>query len=234
MRAYACLGQTLPRRQWRDGVNPRVESTAIEQRLVDADVRASRHVLNARDSEFRGMMRSGSGGCHLLVKAVGRFHLPNETHCRIFQNAGWFSVLVANDHAARWIQRLACHTRKFESGAVRECHVTVETADEYRPIGCESVDQFFGWQLRVRPKLVIPVAAGYPTSFWQARPVGANSRSKLLRRIGVAQVDARELETAAKKMRVSVIETREHQTLVGVDCARFRARQLLDLFCRTN
>src|SRR5262245_18065132 len=100
--------------------------------------------------------------------------------------------------------------------------MTVESIDEDRHVCRETVDQIFRGQLRVRPALVVPIATGYPTTFRDIRREGTDARRKLLQRVGVAQVDARELETAAQKMRVRVVETGKHQTLPGVDPARSR------------
>lgn len=112
--------------------------------------------------------------------------------------------------------------------------MTVESTDENRRVARETIDQLFRRQLSVRPALVVPVAAGDPTPFRQLLTERLDPRGKLLRRICVAQIDTRELKTAAHEMCMRVIESGQQQTLFRVDRARGWTSEFLDVFGRTD
>ena len=81
---------------------------------------------------------------------------------------------------------------------------------------------------------MVPIATGDPTTFRNLRRKRLDPRGKLLRRISIAQVDARELKTAAEKMRVRVVETGQEQTLMRVDDARVWTSKFPDVVSRAD
>ena len=81
---------------------------------------------------------------------------------------------------------------------------------------------------------MIPIAAGHPSvrgNLWREL---ANSIGKFLRRVGVAQIDARKLKSPAHEVHMSIVETREDQPALGVDDFRRGTGKLPDVISRTN
>src|SRR6476659_8868710 len=81
---------------------------------------------------------------------------------------------------------------------------------------------------------MIPIAAGHPSvrgNLWHEL---ANSIGKFLRRVGVAQIDARKLKSPAHEVHMSIVEARQDQPALSVDDFRRGSGKLLDVTRRTN
>ena len=73
----------------------------------------------------------------------------------------------------------------------------VETTDENRSIGRVPINKLSSRQRSVGPAFMVPITASDPTTRGQLLTEPANTIGKLLGRIGIAQVDAGKLKTAA-------------------------------------
>ena len=109
-------------------------------------------------------------------------------------------------------------------------HVAVETIDKDGAVLRESVNQFFR---RQRPTLVIPVAARYPAAFRKIRCEATYAPGELLRRRGVAQINARELEAAGEEMHVRVVKAGKDERVFGIYDSRSHPREPLYLIRRS-
>ena len=86
----------------------------------------------------------------------------------------------------------------------------VAAADKDRIIGAIVIDPLFAGQRRIRPRLLVPAAAGHPFAwFCLAQPLG-DPADKLRRSARAAQIDRLQRKAAGDEMGVGVDEPRQH------------------------
>ena len=148
------------------------------------------------------------GGVELL--GAGRGHgAIDGRHRAVLENAGGLvGALIADDHSPGNVLCSRADSCQPKSRAVGESHVPIEPAHEHRVVGRDRVDPFLGRKRRAGPVLVIPVASQYPLAGLTLGGVGLETADELLRRARRPQVDARELEPAIDKVKVSVHQSR--------------------------
>src|SRR4030095_179455 len=95
--------------------------------------------------------------------------------------------------------------------------VTIETTNKYGSIRRVGINQFFCGKFGVGPSFMVPIASGDPTPRWNLRRKLSNPFCEFLRRVCISKIDARELEASTKKMHVSIVKARQHQTLFRVN-----------------
>ena len=139
----------------------------------------------------------------VFFKTRLRNNFPHVTHRRVFQDSRGFARLrITHNQTALWIGRFSRYAGQFQSEAVSESHMPVESADKYRSIRCEAIDELFGGKRRtvinIGPPLVVPVATGDPTSGREFLGKPWNTIEKLLRRLRIARMDTGQLEPAAR------------------------------------
>src|SRR5207237_9501168 len=117
---------------------------------------------------------------------------------------------------------------------IRQGHVAVETVNEDGSLWRVLINQFFRRQFRIRPALVIPIAARDPSSFGKLCRKVANTLGKFLWRGCVAQVDARQLKTASHEVNVRVIETRQYELSLRIDHSCVCVGKVANFLRRTN
>src|SRR5215510_774593 len=76
---------------------------------------------------------------------------------------------------------------------------------------------------------MVPIPTGDPSSFGELRCKVTNSFGKLLRCIGVTQVDTRQLKAAGHEMHMRVVEPWKNELPASIDYPNIRAGELLYL-----
>ena len=101
--------------------------------------------------------------------------------------------------------------------------MTIEPRHEDRILRRDRIDELSGRQRRRVPDGMVPLAADDPLSRPDLLPVFADAPRELLRRCGVPELNARQLESAVDEVRVIIDESRDRETALQIDDRSVRA-----------
>ena len=185
-------------------------------------------ILHAGDAVSRGFVDRRFHGLVLLCADSGGITRVDESGGRVFQDAGWIAVFVADDFAAGRIFRAAIDSGEFQRERIGERHVSVGAPEKHGVIAGRVVDQLVCRQVGRIPALMIPVAVAEPCA-WRAR---LGELRDALREfggtVGCAEFDGDERSAAVEEVNVRVVESGEQQAAVEVDDLGVGAGELAD------
>ena len=165
----------------------------------------------------------------ILLVGVGRRGdgALDQVHRRILQDSGRVAILVAHDHAAGHVGRVAVDPGQFQRQRIERQHVQVQPLHRDRGIGRHRVHPAAIGQFAA-PQFSVPTAALQPLAGFQRLGRLADDAGKFLRALRLAQIGLAQQIGAGEEMGVGVGEAGHDEGAAQIDDPRALARLRLD------
>jgi hypothetical protein len=125
-------------------------------------------------------------------------------------------------------------SRVFQGQRIGQRHMPIQAFDQHRMVRSHRIDQFLARMFFRRPVFMVPIAAGDPLPIWQLLYIFLYYGHEFFFIAGRAQVNSQQIQAAAGKMEVGVIEPGQHQFATQINHLGVAADQFFYLAVGTD
>ena len=156
----------------------------------------------------------------LLGSGIGNPH-SDQRHCRaFFQHSRWLAKPIVFDFTAGRIGSGLVNLRALQRQRIRDGHVTGNVGKDDWVLGRDGIELLAIREPLLRPKCVVPAAAGNPFAFLVLRDRSGDPLLHFLNGRHARQRDGELVRGGATQMHVRIIEAGHYKLTIELD--RFR------------